>query len=63
MDFADGVTLIHDHALAISSLGRGYTHGYLGVRRRLKAGIEAMPAPARRLLARAVAIAKRTKSA
>ena len=58
MDFADGVTMIHDHALALSGLGRCYTHGYLGVRRRLKARIEAMPAPARRLLARAVTIAK-----
>lgn len=62
MDFADGVTITHDYALAISALGLGYTRGYLGLRRRIKAGIEGMPAPARRVISRAIAIVKSTRA-
>ena len=58
MDFADGVVAVSDLALAISVLGRAYTQGYLGFRRRAKAAIEKSPAPLRRAVARAVALAK-----
>ncbi|MDX2158652.1 MAG: GNAT family N-acetyltransferase [Hyphomicrobiaceae bacterium] len=52
MDFADGVVLVSDHALAISSVGSLYARCYLAVRRHLKAVVEAMPVPVRRLVAR-----------
>ncbi len=52
LDFADGVVQVHDHALAVSTAGWLYARGYLGLRHRAKAVIEAMPAPVRRLLAK-----------
>lgn len=60
MEFADGTVEVHDHAIALSLGGRAYTHGYLGLRRRLKAGVEGMPAPARRVVARVIALVSRT---
>ena len=63
MDFADGVTLVHDHAVALTMAGRAYTAGYLGMRRKLKARIETMPAPARRALAAVVGLVKGGKAA
>jgi CelD/BcsL family acetyltransferase involved in cellulose biosynthesis len=53
MDFADGVVLVHDHALALSGRGSLYMHGFLRMRRRLKAVVEALPLPVRQLVARA----------
>lgn len=61
MDFADGAVSVFDHALALSVRGRLYTHGALASRRRLKAAIERMPGPIRRLIARAIALAKRAR--
>ncbi len=55
LDFADGVMQVHDHALAVSTAGWLYARGYLGLRRRAKAVIEAMPAPVRRVFARVAA--------
>lgn len=55
MDFADGVVLVHDHALALSAWGSLYTQGYLRTRRKLKAVVEALPLPVRRVLARLAA--------
>jgi CelD/BcsL family acetyltransferase involved in cellulose biosynthesis len=52
MDFADGVVAVSDYALAVSLPGRLYVGGWLRVRRRVKALIEAAPAPLRRLVAR-----------
>ena len=52
MEFADGTVAVADHALALSTAGWLYARGYLGVRRKLKAAIEASPAPLRRALAR-----------
>ena len=59
MEFADGSIAVNDHAVALSRGGRFYAQSYLSVRRRLKAIAEAMPAPARRALATAIAIVKR----
>lgn len=59
MEFAGETALVHDHAVALSILGRAYTNGFLGIRRRLKAGVEQLPAPARRLLAAAVSVRRR----
>ena len=59
MEFADGTVLVHDHALALSAAGRLYVKGFLSIRRRLKAMVEAMPAPARRAAATAIALIKR----
>ena len=58
MDFADDVVAVHDHALALTGPGRLYANTYLGLRRRLKAGVEAMPAPLRKALGTAMSIAK-----
>ena len=52
LDFADGIMAVHDHALAVSTVGWLYARGYLGLRRRAKAMVEAMPAPLRKSLAR-----------
>lgn len=52
LDFADGSALVHDHALALTLKGRAYAWGYLGMRRRLKSAIVAMPAPVRRAVAK-----------
>lgn len=52
IDYADGVMLVRDHAIALSLAGRVYASGYLAVRRRIKARIEALPPPVRRLIAR-----------
>ena len=52
LDYADGVMLVRDHALALSVKGRLYATGFLAVRRRLKALVEALPPPVRRLVAR-----------
>ncbi len=59
MEFADGTVAINDHALALTMGGRAYAMAYLGMRRKLKAAVEAMPAPARRLIANAIAVLKR----
>lgn len=59
MEFADGTVVINDHALALTAGGRAYATAYLGIRRQLKAAVEAMPAPARRLVAGAIAVLKR----
>lgn len=61
LEFTDNAVLVHDHALAVSSLGRAYTAGFLGFRRRLKAAAEAMPAPFRRVLMSATMVIKRAK--
>ncbi|MGE3915640.1 MAG: GNAT family N-acetyltransferase [Hyphomicrobiaceae bacterium] len=52
MDFADGVVAVHDHALAVSTAGWLYTNGFLRLRRSLKAVVEGLPLPVRRLLAK-----------
>lgn len=54
LDFADGVVLVHDHALPMSAKGWLYARGYLGLRRRVKSVVEAMPAPVRRALVRVI---------
>lgn len=59
MEFADGTVVINDHALALTAGGRAYATAYLGIRRQLKAAVEAMPAPTRRLVAGAIAVLKR----
>lgn len=59
MEFADGSVAVNDHAVALSLGGRLYAQSYLGIRRRLKALAETMPAPARRALAAAIGIIKR----
>lgn len=58
MEFADGTVQVRDHAVALTLAGRAYTSGYLGMRRQLKAAVEAMPAPARRAFASAVGLLK-----
>lgn len=55
LDFADGVVQVHDYALAVSTAGWFYARGYLGLRRRAKSAIEALPAPVRKLLVKGVA--------
>ncbi len=50
MDFADGVITVSDYAGAPTALGRAYASGVLGTRHRIKAAIEAMPAPLRRAM-------------
>ena len=52
MEFADGIVVVADHALAVSTTGWLYTNGFLRVRRRLKATIEGLPLPVRRILAK-----------
>lgn len=59
MEFADGTIAINDHALALTTGGRAYATVYLGMRRKLKSVVETMPAPARRLIAGAIAVLKR----
>ena len=59
LEFADGTVLVHDHAIALSLAGRAYAAGYLGLRRRLKAVVEGMPAPARRAFATMAGAIKR----
>ena len=59
MEFADGTIQVHDHAVALTLAGSTYARGYLGVRRRLKAAIESMPAPARRAFSSAIALVKK----
>ena len=59
MEFADGTVEVRDYAVALTLAGRAYARSYLGVRRRLKAAVENMPAPARRAFASAVALVKR----
>lgn len=54
IDFADHVTIVRDHALALSLKGHIYAEGYLGVRQQLKATIEGLPLPVRRVIARLV---------
>ena len=61
LDFAERSVDVHDHAIALSLAGRAYASGYLGVRRRLKAVVEAMPAPARRVVVTAVRFMKRCR--
>lgn len=61
MDFADGLVAVHDHALALTGAGSLYTKTYLGLRRRLKAGVEAMPAPLRKAIGTALSLAKGDK--
>lgn len=61
LEFADGVVAVHDHALAITARGRAYTAGYLGMRSRLKAIAEGMPAPLKRALVGAASLVKRKK--
>ncbi|MEZ5849891.1 MAG: GNAT family N-acetyltransferase [Hyphomicrobiaceae bacterium] len=58
LDFANGILAVHDHALALTTAGSLYTSGYLGLRRRLKAGVEAMPAPLRTAVGIALSLAK-----
>ena len=55
MDFADGVVLVSDHAMALSRKGWLYTQGFLRMRRRLKTAVEGLPLPVRRVLARLAA--------
>ena len=59
MEFADGTVPVNDHAIALTLAGRAYARGYLGMRRKLKAAVEAMPAPARRAFASAIGLLKR----
>jgi CelD/BcsL family acetyltransferase involved in cellulose biosynthesis len=54
MDFADGIVAVHDRALALTMAGTLYFRGFLAVRRRLKAGVESLPAPVRRAIAKVV---------
>ncbi len=59
MEFADGTVAVNDHAVALSAMGRAYATGFLGVRRRLKAAVEAMPAPIKRGIMQAASLVKR----
>ncbi len=52
MEFGDGVVLVHDYALALSTAGWVYARGYLALRRRLKAVVEGLPLPVRQVLAK-----------
>ena len=47
--------VVVDMALALSAWGSLYTQGYLRTRRKLKAVVEALPLPVRRVLARLAA--------
>ena len=55
MDFGDGVVAVSDFAKPLSTTGWLYTQGYLRLRRRLKAIVEAMPQPVRKAIARLAA--------
>ena len=59
MEFADGTVAVDDYAIALTMGGRAYARGYLGLRRKLKAAVEAMPAPARRAFASVIGLLKR----
>lgn len=61
LEFADKSVDVNDYALGVTGKGRLYTSSYLGVRRRLKAAAEGMPAPLKRALVGAVALLKRRK--
>jgi len=52
MDFGDGVVTVTDYAKALSTAGWLYMQGYLRLRRRLKATVEALPLPMRQVIAR-----------
>lgn len=59
LEFAHGTVSVDDHALALTALGRAYMATCLGARSRLKAAVEAMPAPLKRGLMSAVALVKK----
>lgn len=59
LEFTETAQPVHDWALAVSLKGRAWAHGWLGVRRRLKAIVENMPAPMRRAVSAAVGVVKR----
>lgn len=52
IEFGDGVVLVNDYALALSTMGWVYARGYLALRRRLKAVVEGLPLPVRQVLAK-----------
>lgn len=54
LDFADGIMLVRDYAIALSAKGWLYKKAYLGLRHQLKAVVEALPLPIRRFIARLV---------
>ncbi|MGE0769086.1 MAG: GNAT family N-acetyltransferase [Hyphomicrobiaceae bacterium] len=51
-DFADGIVLVRDYAVPLSTKGWLYTRSYLRLRRRLKCVIETLPKPLRRSITR-----------
>jgi len=51
-DFADSTTTVSDYAFPVTTKGWLYTHGFLRLRRQIKAGIETMPKPLRRFIGR-----------
>jgi CelD/BcsL family acetyltransferase involved in cellulose biosynthesis len=51
LDFADATVTVDDYAIALSAKGWLYAQGFLRLRRRLKAMIEAAPKSVRRLIA------------
>ena len=59
LEYADGCVAVHDYALAVSARGRAYVSGYLGVRRRLKAVVEGLPAPVRQRIGSVISLLKR----
>jgi CelD/BcsL family acetyltransferase involved in cellulose biosynthesis len=52
LDFADGIVVVRDYAVALSTKGRIYTRGFLKLRRQIKRTIEALPKPLRQLIGR-----------
>ncbi|MGD9804976.1 MAG: GNAT family N-acetyltransferase [Hyphomicrobiaceae bacterium] len=52
LDFADGVVIVRDYAVALSAKGWIYTKAYLRLRHKLKSGIEGLPKPLRRMIAK-----------
>jgi CelD/BcsL family acetyltransferase involved in cellulose biosynthesis len=61
-EFSDASVLVHDHALALSLVGRAYIASYLGFRRRIKQTIEAAPGPVRHAIGRGLSAIQRLRA-
>ncbi|MFV0296690.1 MAG: GNAT family N-acetyltransferase [Hyphomicrobiaceae bacterium] len=54
MMFADETVAVKDHAIAVSWRGKIFVNGLLRQRHRLKAAVEALPAPAKKMITRVI---------
>ncbi len=64
MDWADGVVVVHDHAIGLTASGRAYGSLYLGlVREGMKSAVKALPKSLTRSIAGALACVRSPKVA